>query len=107
MNPVEARAEVLAVLECVDYIVEFGDPGAGSILSPAPSALCRVIAPDVLVKGSQYAGCEIVGAESAGRVHLAAMREGYSTTRTIQAAQRVATLPPGPGNALCRQQAEC
>ncbi|HEY8506157.1 MAG TPA: D-glycero-beta-D-manno-heptose 1-phosphate adenylyltransferase, partial [Gemmataceae bacterium] len=80
VNPAEARAAVLAALQCVDYVVVFGEP--------TPLALIEAVRPEVLVKGADYRREEVVGAgfvESyGGRVHLAALREGFSTTSLIQ-----------------------
>ena len=79
VNPVEARALVLAALEVVDYLSVFDEP--------TPLELIQAVRPDVLVKGADYAKSEVVGAEFVeaygGRVHLAALREGYSTSNLI------------------------
>jgi D-beta-D-heptose 7-phosphate kinase/D-beta-D-heptose 1-phosphate adenosyltransferase len=80
VNPVEARALVLSALEAVDYLTIFEET--------TPLEVIRTVRPDVLVKGADYHHDEVVGAgfvESyGGRVHLAALREGYSTTRLLQ-----------------------
>lgn len=80
VNPAEARAAVLAALPFVDYLIQFDDP--------TPIELIRAIRPDVLVKGADYRKDQVVGAELVesygGRVHLAGLREGYSTTKLIQ-----------------------
>ena len=80
LNPVEARALVLAGLQDVDYVTIFADP--------TPLALITTVRPDVLVKGSDYRKDEIVGArvveEYGGRVHLAELRDGFSTTGLIE-----------------------
>jgi D-beta-D-heptose 7-phosphate kinase/D-beta-D-heptose 1-phosphate adenosyltransferase len=83
VNPVEARAQVLAALQAVDYITVFD--------APTPLELIEALRPDVLVKGADYRKDEVVGGafvESyGGRVYLAALREGYSTTRLLQRLQ--------------------
>jgi D-beta-D-heptose 7-phosphate kinase / D-beta-D-heptose 1-phosphate adenosyltransferase len=83
VHPVEARALVLAALQPVDYITIFDE------LTPLP--LIEALRPDVLVKGADYRKDEVVGADVVegygGRVHLAALREGYSTTRLLQRLQ--------------------
>src|ERR1700726_1577469 len=68
------RAEILSAFECVDAVVIFDD------LTPR-----RVIAgllPDVLVKGGDWPGDQIVGREeveaAGGRVVLAPVVPGYS-----------------------------
>jgi D-beta-D-heptose 7-phosphate kinase/D-beta-D-heptose 1-phosphate adenosyltransferase len=80
VNSEEARAAVLASLEAVDYLVLFDDA--------TPMELIRAIRPDVLVKGADYRKDQVVGADLVeaygGRVHLAGLREGYSTTKLIQ-----------------------
>ncbi|HJZ57731.1 MAG TPA: D-glycero-beta-D-manno-heptose 1-phosphate adenylyltransferase [Gemmataceae bacterium] len=80
LNPVEARAAVLAALQDVDYVSVFAEP--------TPLALIEAVRPDVLVKGSDYRKSEVVGVEfveaHGGRVHLAARRDGFSTTTLIE-----------------------
>jgi rfaE bifunctional protein nucleotidyltransferase chain/domain len=78
--PERERAEILAALECVDAVVIFDD------LTPQ-----RVIArllPDVLVKGGDWAGDQIVGREeveaAGGRVVSAPIVPGYSTTEILR-----------------------
>ena len=54
----------------------------------APLELIKAVRPDVLVKGADYRRDEVVGGSFVesygGRVHLAALREGFSTTRILQ-----------------------
>ena len=80
LNAVEARALVLAGLQDVDFVSIFADA--------TPSALIKAVRPDVLVKGSDYRKAEVVGAEFVesygGRVHLAELRDGFSTTELIE-----------------------
>jgi D-beta-D-heptose 7-phosphate kinase / D-beta-D-heptose 1-phosphate adenosyltransferase len=80
VNPEEARAAVLAGLAVVDYLVLFDDA--------TPLELIRAIKPDTLVKGADYRKEQVVGADLVesygGRVHLAGLREGYSTSKLIQ-----------------------
>ena len=80
VNTAEARTAVLAGLEAVDYVTVFDEP--------TPLELIRVVRPDVLVKGADYRRDEVIGGDFVesygGRVHLADLREGYSTTRTLQ-----------------------
>ncbi|MGE3808334.1 MAG: D-glycero-beta-D-manno-heptose 1-phosphate adenylyltransferase [Gemmataceae bacterium] len=80
INPVAARAHVLAALEAVDYVTIFDEA--------TPADLIRLVRPDVLVKGADYRKHEVVGGDYVetygGRVHLAQIREGFSTTQTIQ-----------------------
>lgn len=80
VNPMQSRAEVLAGLQSVDYVSVFNDA--------TPLSLIQAIRPDVLVKGADYAKDQVVGADLVesygGRVHLAAIRDGYSTTKLVE-----------------------
>jgi D-beta-D-heptose 7-phosphate kinase/D-beta-D-heptose 1-phosphate adenosyltransferase len=80
INSCEARAAVLAALEAVDYLTVFDEP--------TPLELIRALRPDVLVKGADYRRDQVVGGDEVesygGRVHLAGLREGCSTTRLLQ-----------------------
>lgn len=79
-----ARASVLAGLSTVDLVIEFGED--------TPVALIEAIKPDVLVKGADYAENEVVGGDLVtsygGRVVLAHLAEGYSTSETIERVNR-------------------
>ncbi len=80
INPAAARADVLAALQAVDYLTVFDEP--------TPARLIQAVRPDVLVKGADYRKDEVVGADFVeaygGRVYLAPLREGYSTTRLLE-----------------------
>jgi D-beta-D-heptose 7-phosphate kinase/D-beta-D-heptose 1-phosphate adenosyltransferase len=80
VHTAEERALVLGALEAVDYLTVFEET--------TPLELIRVVRPDVLVKGADYAHDEVIGADFVesygGRVHLAPLREGFSTTRLLQ-----------------------
>jgi len=75
-----ARALVLASLEDVDMVIIFSDD--------TPLELISTIKPDVLVKGADYTVDTVVGADivqaNGGRVVLADLVPGQSTTRTIE-----------------------
>jgi D-beta-D-heptose 7-phosphate kinase/D-beta-D-heptose 1-phosphate adenosyltransferase len=64
----------------VDYVTVFEEA--------TPLELIRELRPDVLVKGADYRREEVAGADFVesygGRVHLAALRAGFSTTRILQ-----------------------
>lgn len=74
------RAEVLAALAGVDFVVLFDDP--------TPQSIIDAIVPDILVKGADWSLSEIVGrdtVEQAGGVVLnIPLVEGSSTTNIIQ-----------------------
>ena len=73
------RSLILASLQAVDFISVFDEP--------TPMHLIQAIRPDVLVKGADYSKDEVVGAEFVesygGRVHLALLHHGHSTTNLI------------------------
>lgn len=79
VNPEADRAFVLGSLRAVDFVVIFDED--------EPRNLIAQILPDVLVKGKDWAhfvsGRDIVEAHG-GRVVLADMVEGRSTTATIE-----------------------
>ena len=74
------RAVVLASLGSVDLVTVFAED--------TPLELIRALRPDLLVKGADYAEAGVVGAAEVrswgGRVLLAELAEGHSTTRTIR-----------------------
>jgi D-beta-D-heptose 7-phosphate kinase/D-beta-D-heptose 1-phosphate adenosyltransferase len=74
------RAEMLAALESVDYVVVFGEE--------TPHAILRALQPDVLVKGGTYRDDEIVGrevvVEYGGRVKALGVTPGVSTTEIVR-----------------------
>jgi rfaE bifunctional protein nucleotidyltransferase chain/domain len=78
INPQDDRAYVLASLRAVDYVVLFD--------AKEPRDLIAQILPQVLVKGNDWAhyvsGREVVEANG-GKVVLADLVEGRSTTSTI------------------------
>lgn len=80
INSEEARATVLAALQCVDYVILFDED--------TPKELIETVQPNVLVKGGDYTIDTIVGAtfvmEHGGEVKVIPFVEGYSSTKTIQ-----------------------
>jgi D-beta-D-heptose 7-phosphate kinase/D-beta-D-heptose 1-phosphate adenosyltransferase len=70
------RARLLAAFEAVDYVVLFDQP--------TPAELVKRVKPDVLVKGEDYKGREVVGSRDAGRVELAPLVKGISTSEIIR-----------------------
>ena len=79
LNAERDRATMLAALAAVDYVVLFDED--------EPAALVAELVPDVLVKGEDWAhyvsGREAVEA-AGGRVVLAPMTEGRSTSGLIE-----------------------
>jgi D-beta-D-heptose 7-phosphate kinase / D-beta-D-heptose 1-phosphate adenosyltransferase len=78
--PAADRARLLAALEAVDYVVIFDDPCAEKIV--------RAVRPDILVKGEDWQGRTVDGAEFVqgygGKVVLAKLLQGRATSRTIE-----------------------
>lgn len=99
INAEDARAEVLAALECIDAVTIFDED--------TPLELIEAILPDVLVKGGDYRPEEVVGREevdaAGGRLVLIPLVAGHSTTRMVlRATDRTLTIhapepvPPVP-----------
>ena len=74
--PQKSRAAVLAALACVDFVVIFHED--------TPYNLIKTINPDVLVKGADWKGKEVVGADIAKKVELIKYIKGFSTTHIIE-----------------------
>jgi len=78
--PEQERAEILASLECVDAVVIFEEL--------TPQEVIAALLPDVLVKGGDWPGSQIVGREeveaAGGRVVLVDVVEGYSTSDILE-----------------------
>jgi D-beta-D-heptose 7-phosphate kinase/D-beta-D-heptose 1-phosphate adenosyltransferase len=76
----DQRAEVLAGLGCVDFVVPFDEPD--------PLRVIQALKPDVLVKGADWPEEKIIGAElvkaSGGKVVRIALFPGASTTGIIR-----------------------
>jgi D-beta-D-heptose 7-phosphate kinase/D-beta-D-heptose 1-phosphate adenosyltransferase len=74
-----ARGTVLASLAAVDLVVIFDED--------TPLALIKALRPDILVKGADYRVDQVVGGDLVagwgGRVFLAELQAGHSTTATI------------------------
>ncbi len=85
------RARLLAALEMVDYVVVFDETRAERVI--------RAARPDVLVKGEDYAGRKIDGQDfvedSGGRVVLAPLLKGHSTTATLARLRPTLNDPQG------------
>jgi D-beta-D-heptose 7-phosphate kinase/D-beta-D-heptose 1-phosphate adenosyltransferase len=76
VNAEEDRAFVLAGLGCVDYVVIFSED--------TPYELIKHVKPDVLVKGKDYEGKEVVGSDIAKKVVLIDFMEGKSTSGILE-----------------------
>ena len=80
--PERERAEILAALECVDYVTVFDDL--------TPRSLIARLLPEVLAKGADWGPTEIVGREeveaAGGRVVSIHVVPGFSTSALIESA---------------------
>lgn len=76
INNQDDRAYILSALECVDYVVIFDED--------TPYELIKVVEPDILVKGADYEGKEVVGSDIAKETRLVEFVDGKSTTNIIK-----------------------
>ena len=81
VNKLDQRMEMLAALECVDWVVPFD--------SDTPKDMIDDLLPDILVKGGDYTDItSIAGHESVlangGEVKILSFIEGHSTTSIIK-----------------------
>ena len=81
--PDAQRAEVLAALACVDYVVLFDEPDPGRLIAD--------LQPDILVKGGDWAPDHIIGREiveaRGGTVRTIPLVPGVSTTALVKKIQ--------------------
>src|SRR6058998_3990746 len=81
--PDAQRAEVLAALACVDYVVLFDEPDPGRLIAD--------LQPDILVKGGDWAPDQIIGREivesRGGTVRTIPLVPGVSTTALVKKIQ--------------------
>jgi D-beta-D-heptose 7-phosphate kinase/D-beta-D-heptose 1-phosphate adenosyltransferase len=74
------RAEILASLECVDAVLIFDEL--------TPQRVIAALLPEVIVKGGDWPGNQIVGREeveaAGGKVVLVDVVEGYSTSEILK-----------------------
>jgi D-beta-D-heptose 7-phosphate kinase / D-beta-D-heptose 1-phosphate adenosyltransferase len=79
INGLAARMEVLAALDCVDWVIPFSDP--------TPRNLIAELLPDILVKGGDYkidaiaGGAEVTAA--GGEVVVLDYHDGFSSSSVI------------------------
>jgi D-beta-D-heptose 7-phosphate kinase / D-beta-D-heptose 1-phosphate adenosyltransferase len=76
INNQDDRAYILASLAVVDYVVIFNED--------TPLNLIKLIKPDVLVKGGDYAGQKVVGENIAKELKILKFIDGKNTTNTIE-----------------------
>ena len=94
----QGRAEMLAALACVDYVVIFDQTSV--------SGLVEHLLPDVLVKAAQYSVDQVVGHEivlaHGGHVVAVPMNPAYSTTGLVE---RIRKLPASTSGRNSRRSA--
>ncbi len=88
VNPLAQRLRALAELQCVDWVVGFGED--------TPEALLELVQPDILVKGGDYSSLEeVVGAPIVqaygGEVRLLAHHPQHSTRGIVAARKEAAS----------------
>ena len=90
LMPERERAEILSALEPVDGVIIFDEL--------TPRKVIAALLPDVLVKGGDWPGNQIVGREevesAGGRVVSVPVVPGYSTTAILQKIRGVANAAP-------------
>ncbi len=79
INNYSDRSIVLAGLESIDFVVEFSED--------TPYELIKAIKPDILVKGGDYEGKEVVGSDIAKETRLVKFIDDKSTTKIIKKAK--------------------
>jgi D-beta-D-heptose 7-phosphate kinase/D-beta-D-heptose 1-phosphate adenosyltransferase len=82
VNSEVQRAEVLAALEMIDYVVVFDEE--------TPHELIKLLNPDVLVKGGDWKKEDIVGSDIVPETRSLPFIQGISTTSLIE---KVRNLP--------------
>jgi D-beta-D-heptose 7-phosphate kinase/D-beta-D-heptose 1-phosphate adenosyltransferase len=89
--PERQRAEVLAALACVDYVVLFGEA--------TPVALIRLLRPDVVAKGGDYRGRrppeQVLVERQGGRFHLLRQTPGVRSSLLVERARGSRGRPRG------------
>lgn len=80
INSLDLRAKVMAAIRHVDCVIAFDEE--------TPLAVIRRLTPNVLIKGADYSPDTVVGADivraAGGRVHLATLVQGQSTTNLVR-----------------------
>ena len=77
--PASERAKILASMDMVDFVIIFDED--------TPLEVVKAIQPDIIAKGADYRGREVVGSDvvesRGGRVEYLPMEEGISSTTII------------------------
>lgn len=85
LTPEEERAEILASLECIDFVTVFPEL--------TPLELINYLKPDIIIKGGDWTEDKIVGRDDVkkwgGRVIIIPEVEGRSTTNIVEKIKKV------------------
>ncbi len=83
LTPLRERAEIIAGLGCVDYVIEFGEPSAEKTL--------RLLKPHIQAKGTDYTAESVPEAkvmkELGGRVVISGDAKNHSSTALLRKAK--------------------
>ena len=86
--PEEERAEILAALEFIDFVIIFPEL--------TPLELINYLKPDIIIKGADWPENKVVGGDNVkkwgGRVILIPIVEGKSTTNIVEKIKKVYRL---------------
>ena len=74
--PQQSRAAVLAALACVDFVVIFNED--------TPYNLIKALQPDILIKGADWKGKQVIGSDIAKKLEFITYINGFSTTNIIE-----------------------
>jgi len=92
------RAEVLAGLQSVDFVVLFGQD--------TPLKTIQALKPDVLIKGGDWSKDKIVGADfvikHGGRVETVTLKAGRSTTNIIERIKKQVLNERDSSRTMCK-----
>lgn len=88
ITPEGERAEILTALACVDAVVAFDED--------TPAEIIRLVQPDVLVKGADWAADKIIGRDTVeargGTVVRVPVEAGWSTSAIIERVRRTHSI---------------
>lgn len=76
INNERDRRDVLMALRCVDNVILFDED--------TPEELIKAIRPQILVKGGDWKGRRVAGADLVEQVVFIPILEGYSTTAMLE-----------------------
>jgi D-beta-D-heptose 7-phosphate kinase / D-beta-D-heptose 1-phosphate adenosyltransferase len=80
INSEKDRAYIIAALESVDYVVIFNEDN--------PYSLIKSIKPNILTKGADYKGKEVIGSDLVDELKLIDLVDDKSTSKLIKNIQR-------------------